>query len=94
MSNPADMLRPSCRRLRPVLSRLLLAFMLGTSAARAEAQLIPGIDEWAQSTIESGKSKWVGQRVPFPDPSPRPAAEAVLRSELWPLAVHVSAGTS
>ncbi len=52
--------------------------------------MIPGIDAWAQSTVESGKSKWVGQRVPFPDPSSRPASLGYLRSDLWPLTVHIT----
>jgi len=96
MSNPPDMAPPSPSHLRPssLAIWMLVGMMCEGVASPAQGQLIPGIDEWAASTIESGKSKWVGQRVPFPDPSPRPASMATLRSELWPLAVHVTRGTS
>jgi len=76
------------------LTALLAAIVILSLAPTTHAQLIPGIDEWAESTVASGKSKWVGQRVPFPDPSPRPASIARVRSSLWPLTVHVTQGTS
>jgi hypothetical protein len=107
MSNPAGMVVASLglerlptrtrgyrfRDLRAAVACLAAALSLGWAGV-TRAQLIPGIDEWAASTIESGKSKWAGQRVPFPDPSPRPHAQLTLRSYEWPLAVHVTKGSS
>ncbi len=98
MSNPADMVSPAQPGLSPLtrmlprrFARLCAAFastLPAWCAVPAQAQLIPGIEEWAESTIESGQSKWAGQRVPFPDPKPRPVAPFSLRSLEWPLTVH------
>jgi hypothetical protein len=54
--------------------------------------LIPGIDEWAEATTKSGAPKWVGPRVVFPNPSPRPETTGRLDSLLWPLSVQLGPG--
>ncbi|MDB4972495.1 MAG: hypothetical protein JWN48_836 [Myxococcaceae bacterium] len=75
------------RTLLPLLFvNLLLWSHLAVSAA--QAQLLDGIERWADSTVGLSSSKWAGARVPFPPPSLRPQTTQRLDSLDWPLSVH------
>lgn len=95
MSNPADMADltphrtgPHSQRLSPAVFAWFVAAAALCAPGAARAQLIPGIDEWAEATVKSGESKWKGPRVPFPTPMARPESQARLRSLAWPLTLH------
>lgn len=76
-------------RLHATLTCLMcLTFGPGT----AHAQLEEGIKSWAAATSGLTTAVWGGPRVPFPTPSPRPAAAYRLESALRPLAVHAAEG--
>lgn len=64
-----------------------------TIAAHAEAQ-IPGIDDWARAFVEETTPRWTGQRVPEPDPTPRPAPLDTVEDPLRLLAAHRGRGAS
>lgn len=64
---------------------------LGAPAlARAQSR-IEGVEGWAEAVVGRSASKWSGQRVAFPEPSPRPPSLGRLDSLSVPLSVHVSA---
>lgn len=70
----------------------LLAWLLGCAAPVAGQSGIEGLDGWAEAVVGRSASKWAGQRVEFPRPSPRPASLGRLDSLAIPLSVHVTAG--
>ena len=67
---------------------LPLALLLGSVPARA--QLIEGIESWADATIGLSTTRWTGPRVPTPVPEPRPQASVRLDARALPLSVHAS----
>ena len=67
---------------------LPLALLLGSVPARA--QLIEGIEGWADATIGLSTSRWTGPRVPAPTPEPRPHAPQRLDARDVPVSVHAS----
>lgn len=81
--------------LRTVAPHLLGAALALHPGAHAAAQsLIKGVDEWAEATTQAAEPKWVGARVPFPEPSARPLSEGRLDSALAPISVHAGPGVS
>jgi len=69
--------------------RALFALLLASLWARSvEAQLIEGIDRWADMTVGLSTTKWMGPRVHFPAPKPRPEGMGWLESARWPVRVH------
>jgi hypothetical protein len=68
----------------------VLLIMRLSSAARA--QLIDGLDSYADAVVGLSTTKWTGPRVPAPIPQPRPASQQRLDSGALPLSVH--AGSS
>ncbi|MDB4986829.1 MAG: hypothetical protein JWN04_2007 [Myxococcaceae bacterium] len=77
-----------CVRLgyRSLLPLLFASLLLASLPARA--QLIEGMERWADSTVGLSSSKWAGPRVPFPPPLPRPSTSQRLDSRDWPISVH------
>lgn len=71
----------------------LLAFFTLLAAPRAQAQ-IEGLAEWADYVATASSPHWVGQRVPWPTHTPRPAASTVAVSEENPWRLHASAAVS
>ncbi len=67
----------------------LLATWLG--ALGAKAQLIEGIERWADATVGLSTTKWRGPRVPVPVTRPRPEAGEYLESLEWPIRVYAPA---
>ena len=67
---------------------LPLALLLGGMPARA--QLIEGIEGWADATIGLSTTRWTGPRVLAPVPEPRPQVSLRLDSREHPLSVHAS----
>lgn len=51
-----------------------------------------GVDRWAESLVGRSATKWVGRRVPFPTPHPRPESAAQLGSLRVPVRVHAAPG--
>ncbi len=67
----------------------LLAFLC--FAAPAAAQEDQGIiDEFAAALAESLAPRWVGPRVPWPEPVPRPRTDGTMRSRFYPVNVHAA----
>jgi hypothetical protein len=69
-------------------------FATGTGAlGRAAAQSsIEGVDSWADAVNSRAVKRWVGQRLAFPAPEPRPASAGRVDSLLVPLSVHAQQG--
>ncbi len=83
------------RPVRALLSLLIFVLVLGALDPIARAQPLPNkapasaIDAVAMVLAAASNPRWTGQRVPRPDPTPRPVgASIVVRSALRPLAVH------
>jgi hypothetical protein len=73
-----------------LMIRFMAAWGLLAMAATARADDPLGVREYAAAIVELTTPRWEGQVVPWPDPTPRPAAGAhVLRSDRWPMSVHL-----
>jgi hypothetical protein len=102
MSNPRTVSSPNrvidqrclAHIVRACLLSSVLALGLPGLTRHASAQTIPGLDSWADATVGTSTRKWVGPRVPFPVPTPRPASHGRIDSLLFPLSVHLAAGVS
>lgn len=56
----------------------------------AKAQLIEGVDAWADAIIGLSSTRWVGPRVPSPVPTARPASTLRLDARDVPISVHAA----
>lgn len=94
MSNPRAQARSRKVRVRGRfrLGRVLGLLLLAMLPARAgRAQLIPGVESWADATVGLSTTKWRGPRVPYPVPRARPVLSTHVDSRDWPLTVHAPA---
>lgn len=74
--------------LRSALVLLVAAIIAAPGPARAQESFF---DDYARTIVALGGRKWVGDRVPWPEPADRPGGDLyVLRSALRPLAVHAA----
>jgi hypothetical protein len=69
---------------------LALAGLSGWACQGRAQDLSQGIAAWAEATVGKSSVRWVGQRVPSPTPTARPASVAAFDSESWPLRVHLT----
>ena len=75
------------RRLELALG-CLLATCLSLASQPASAQLLDGLERWADTTAGLSSSKWGGPRVAFPAPAARPELSRRAASLAWPVIVH------
>ena len=69
----------------------LLACTAGAGEPAAAPSQIEGLDSWARAVTGRSSTKWAGQRVPFPAPSPRPASLGQLDAPFAPISVRLAA---
>lgn len=80
-----------CVLCRALCLLALAALVAHAPAAYAQSKgLIPGVDEWAEAVTRQTSTKWVGQRVPWPEPQPLPVSTGHVDSLEWPLRVHTT----
>lgn len=83
-----------CARLARFVRRaqwpIALAWLLACARPAAAQSLIEGVDGWSAAVTARPQGKWVGQRVPFPAATPRPASLGALDAPLAPVRVHAA----
>lgn len=75
--------------VRGLLGLLPFALWLAVPTS-ARAQLLEGLDSWADATVGLRTTKWRGPRVPYPLAEPRPALPVRVDSLLQPVRVHAA----
>lgn len=81
------------RSLRAAVPAIFLFVLLqgpGASAQNADESII---DAWANAMVASMAPRWVGPRVPWPEPGERPESAGALRSNWRPVNVHIASAT-
>ncbi len=73
------------RALGPLVGSALLALALPAGAQDEDF-----VDTFSASVADSLAPRWVGPRVPWPEPSARPASGGALPSLLYPVSVHAA----